>query len=234
MLLRQKFDYSRYPFDQQTVWIRLWHKDFDKNVVLLPDLGSYDQIHPERLPGIEKDFVLPGWKVTSSFFNYRFNSYNTDFGIPRYVGQDEFPELYFQIGVERLFLNPFVSNLTPIIVVLLMLFAVLITSSKESGKIELLGFNASTILASSSALFFVVLISHIDLRGSLAANNIFYMEYFYIMTYVAILAISVNSILFSWGTNIPFVQFRDNLLPKLFYWPVITLVMFIVTIWKFY
>ncbi len=232
--LRQDFDYTQYPFDQQTVWIRLWHKDFDKNVVLLPALDSYDLIHPERLPGIEQDFVLPGWKVSSSFFNYRFNSYNTDFGIPRYVGQNKFPELYFQIGVKRRFLNPFISNLTPIIVVLLMLFAVLITSSKESGKIELLGFNASTILASSSALFFVVLISHIDLRNSLSANEIFYMEYFYVVTYAAILAISINSILFSWGINIPFVQYRDNLLPKLFYWPVITLTMFVVTLIKFY
>ncbi len=232
--LRQEFDYTRYPFDQQTVWIRLWHQDFDKNVVLLPALDSYDLIHPERLPGIEQDFVLPGWKVTSSFFNYRFNSYNTDFGIPRYVGQNQFPELYFQIGVKRRFLNPFISNLTPIIVVLLMLFAVLITSSKEAEKIQLLGFNASTILASGSALFFVVLISHIDLRGSLSANEIFYMEYFYVVTYGAILAISINSILFSWNISIPFVQYRDNLLPKLFYWPVITLIMFVVTLIKFY
>lgn len=234
VVLRQEFDYSQYPFDQQTVWIRLWHEDFDKNVILTPALNSYDQLHPEKLPGIEKDFVLPGWKVTSSYYKYRLNSYNTDFGIPRYIGKNEFPELYFQIGVKRLFLNPFISNLTPVIVVLLMLFAVLITSSKKTGKIELLGFNASTILASSSALFFVVLISHIDLRSSLAANNIFYMEYFYVVTYLSLLAISVNSILFSWGANVSFVQFRDNLLPKLYFWPVITFVMFLVTIWKFY
>ncbi|MEC4677792.1 MAG: cache domain-containing protein, partial [Nitrospirota bacterium] len=217
--LRQDFNYTQYPFDQQTVWMRFWHKDFDKNIVLTPALDSYDLIHPERLPGIEEDFVLPGWEVYSSFFNYRFNSYNTDFGIPRYVGQNKFPELYFQIGVKRRFLNPFISNLTPIIVVLLMLFAVLITSSKNSNKIQVLGFNASTTLASSSALFFVVLISHIDLRGSLAANEIFYMEYFYVVTYATILSISINAILFSWDIKIPFIQYRDNLLPKLFYWP---------------
>lgn len=232
--LRQDFDYTRYPFDQQAAWIRLWHKDFDKNVVLLPALDSYDMTHPERLPGIEQDFVLPGWKLSSSFFNYRYNSYNTNFGFPFSVGQNKFPELYFQIGVKRRFLNPFISNLTPIIVVLLMLFAVLITSSKESGKIQLLGFSASSILASSSALFFVVLISHIDLRNTLSANKIFYMEYFYVVTYAAILAISINSILFSWGINVSFVQYRDNLLPKLFYWPIITLMMFLVTLVKFY
>lgn len=232
--LRQKFDYSLYPLDQQAVWIRLWHEDFDKNVILTPALSSYASIYPERLPGIEKDFVLPGWRLTSSFFNYRLNSYNTDFGIPRYVGQQNFPELYFQIGMKRRFLSPFISNLTPVIVVLQMLFAVLITCSKDSNRIEILGFNASTILASSSALFFVVLISHIELRKSLEANNVIYMEYFYIVTYLVLLGVCVNSIIFSLDLKVPFVQFRDNLLPKLFYWPIITLVLFLITLWVFY
>jgi hypothetical protein len=232
--LRQEFEYTTYPFDRQAVWIRLWHKDFDKNVILTPTIEAYDSIHPEHLPGIERYFVLPGWHVTSSFFNYRFNNYNTDFGIPLFVGQKEFPELYYQIGVKRRFLNPFVSNITPIIVVLLMLFAVLITSSKENRKVELLGFNASTIIASCSALFFVVLISHIDLRNTLSANRIFYMEYFYIVTYMALLAISVNSILFSWEMPIRFIQYRDNLMPKIIYWPVITLTMFLITLITFY
>jgi len=60
------------------------------------------------------------------------------------------------------------------------------------------------------------------------------MDYYYVVTYGVILAISINSILFRWGINIPFVQYRDNLLPKLFYWPVITFTLFVVTLVKFY
>ena len=232
--VRQDFDYTRYPFDHQKIWIRMWHKDFDKNVVLVPDLEAYENVYPGRLPGVEKDFVLPGWILKSSFFNYRLNSYNTDFGINNYVGQDQFPELYFQVGIKRLFLNPFISNLTPVFVVFLMLFAVLITSSKKADKVELLGFNASTILASSSALFFVVLISHIELRSTLSANSIFYMEYFYIVAYLALLSVSINSILFSWNARMHFVQYQDNLLPKIYYWPVISLFIYMITLWKFY
>ena len=28
--VRQAFDYSKYPLDTQDVWLRLWHKDFDR------------------------------------------------------------------------------------------------------------------------------------------------------------------------------------------------------------
>jgi hypothetical protein len=41
--LRQKFVYSKYPFDHKTFWLRLWHKDFDRNIVLIPDFKSYTQ-----------------------------------------------------------------------------------------------------------------------------------------------------------------------------------------------
>jgi hypothetical protein len=49
--VRQDFDYSRYPFDSQTVWLRLWHQDFNRNVVLVPDLDSYKILTPIALPG---------------------------------------------------------------------------------------------------------------------------------------------------------------------------------------
>jgi hypothetical protein len=39
--VHQNFDYSRYPFDSERVVIDLWHKEFTKNVILIPDLASY-------------------------------------------------------------------------------------------------------------------------------------------------------------------------------------------------
>lgn len=96
-VLRQPFDYSKYPFDQEDVWIRIWNRDFHRDVVLIPDLDSYDNIRPATKPGIEHDFVLEGWEIQDSHFSYRNNSYNANFGIEN----DKFggsPELYFNIG----------------------------------------------------------------------------------------------------------------------------------------
>lgn len=43
--LRQTFDYSHYPFDRQDIWLRLWHLNFDRNVILVPDLKAYDAVN---------------------------------------------------------------------------------------------------------------------------------------------------------------------------------------------
>lgn len=232
--LRQHFDYSRYPFDEQSVWIRLWHQDIERNVILIPDLDAYDRVNPEWLPGVAKDLVLKGWHLTRSFFDYRRNSYNADFGFERTRRLHEVPELYFDVGLKRNFIDPFISKLAPIVVVFLMLFSILITSSSKSDRVELLGFNASAIVASCSALFFVVLVSHIDIRSSLEAKELIYLEYFYFLAYLAILFVTVNSIIFTWGIPIRFIQYKDNLLPKLYYWPVINALAFAVTVLAFY
>ena len=226
--LRQNFEYEDYPLDRQSVWLRLWHKDFDQNVVLVPDLKAYDELTPDSLPGLEEDFVLSGWDLWQSFYQHNPHSYNTNFGIDNYVGQTEFPELYFYVSLKRDFFGPFISQLAPMFVVILMLFAILVTSSKGEKRNTLLGFNTAGVLASNSALFFVVLVSHIDLRSSLAAKEILYLESFYFVIYLALLVISVNSILFSWGVRFPeikgvsLIQYRDNLIPKLLFWPMVT------------
>ncbi|MEN8166602.1 MAG: cache domain-containing protein [Pseudomonadota bacterium] len=238
--LRQNFDYSRYPLDRQLVWIRLWHKDFDRNVILVPDLGAYDQLNPHWLPGIEKDFVISGLTLWRSFFNYHHHSYNTNFGIENYVGQNKFPELYFNIGLKRDFFDPFVSQLAPMVVVLLMLFAVLVTSSRDETRNALLGFNTAGVLASCSALFFVILLSHIDLRRTISAKEIIYLEDFYFITYLSLLLVSINSILFSWGirfpviNNISLIQHRDNLVPKLLFWPMVSGQLLVLTLLSLY
>lgn len=238
--LRQNFDYGHYPLDRQSVWIRLWHKDFDRNVVLVPDLDAYDQLNPDWLPGIEQDFVLSGWTLWRSYFDYHHNSYNTNFGIDNYVGQTRFPELYFNIGLKRDFFDPFVSQLAPMLVVLFMLFAVLLTCTKDEERNFLLGFSTGRVLAAISALFFVVLLSHIDLRSSLAGNEVLYLENFYFVTYLTLLVVSVNSILFSWDIRFPafegisLIQHRDNLFPKLLFWPMVTGQLFLLTLLDLY
>ena len=232
-LLRENFDYSRFPLDKQSVWIRFWPKSFGKNIVLIPDLSSYISINPLTKAGLEKDFVVAGWEISDSHFDIRFNGYNTNFGLSGFNGDHHTPELYFNVGMARNFTNHFITNVFPIIVVLLMLLSILITTSREEYHISLLGFNASTVLASCSALFFVVLISHIELRSALEVNEIIYLEHFYLITYAVILLVSLNSIIFTWGLPITFVQYKNNIIPKLLFGPSITGAMFISTFLTF-
>ena len=42
IVVRQRFDYRRYPFDPATIWLRLWPAEFgdDQHVFLTPDFRS--------------------------------------------------------------------------------------------------------------------------------------------------------------------------------------------------
>jgi len=231
--LRQTFSYARFPLDWESVWIRLWPRTFEENVVLIPDLESYRIMNPSTLPGVERGIFIGGWTPVSSHISYRNASYHTNFGVDSSGVIQGRPELYFSILIRRNFLDPFVSNLTPIILVLLLIFAMLMTVRREARNLDLLGFNASTIITTCAALFFAVLISHIDLRTSLEAKQIFYLEYFYFITYGVILAVCVNSILFTRDSQLTFIHYKDNLLPKLFYWPAVLGTMFVVTLLAF-
>jgi len=231
-VLRQPFDYSEYPFDSEEVWIRLWHKDFYKNIILTPDMSSYEFINAELKPGLEHDFVLEGWKIQNSFYSYRKNSYNTDFGLAEF--KQDLPELYFNVGMKRDFFGSIISNLIPLTVVSILLFAVLLISTKSEEKIRLYGFSSSTVLAYCAALFFVLIISHVSLRDKLAAVGIIYLEYFYFVLYFVILVVSINSILLASTTRCFIVDCRDNLFIKILYWPVLLGLLLIITIVNFY
>ncbi len=231
--LRQTFNYSQFPFDWESVWIRLWPNSLDRNVILVPDLKAYEMMNPSTLPGVEHDLFIGGWSPVSSYFEYRINSYRANFGVDNRDVMQGRPELYFSILIRRNFLGPFISNLTPLILVLLLIFAMVMTIRSEARNRELLGFSAATIITTCAALFFAVLISHIDLRSSLEATRIFYLEYFYFITYGVILLVCVNSILFTRDKPMLGIHYRDNLLPKLLYWPLVLGAMFLVTLLVF-
>ncbi|QBS09130.1 hypothetical protein [Legionella israelensis] len=55
--LLQNFNYSKYPFDVQDIWIRMWPKDFTKDVLLVPDFSSYKRTKSDSIFGLEKDIV---------------------------------------------------------------------------------------------------------------------------------------------------------------------------------
>jgi hypothetical protein len=231
--LRQEFHYSEYPFDNERVWIRLWPNEFNQGVALSPDFDSYATTKPTETPGLEKqDFVIEGWNIEESFFSYRLNSYDTNFGLAR-ENRQNFPELYFNIGMRRDFVNAFIANMIPIAVVSVLLFAVLLTAGSPVNREDRFGFSTANVLAFNAALFFVVIVSHVGLRDSLAAQGVVYIESFYFVLYGAILAVSANSILVAARLDNKLILYRDNLVARLLYWPIMLGITLVVTWFSF-
>ncbi len=234
--VRQPFDYSRYPLDRHHVWLRLWHADFDRNVVLTPDLSAYDSTAVGKAFGLDQEIVPGGWKINETLFEYKVLGYDTNFGIGDYVGQTGFPELYFTVVVSRSFVGAFVTTLVPLLVVAMLLFAVLMMTTADPERANAFGFNTAGAIATASALFFVVMLAHIQLREQFASARIVYLELFYFTTYLAILGVTVNQYIFATGGGgrlVALVRHRDNLVAKASFWPAILLVLALITLGYF-
>ena len=64
-------------------------------------------------------------------------------------------------------------------IVVVMLFSVVVSCTKDPDEAQLLGFGPSTVMRITSALFFVVLLAHIHLRDSLQIQEVAFIEYIY-------------------------------------------------------
>lgn len=224
--LREAFNPAKYPFDNEDIQIRLRHKDFDKNVILVPDIESYDLLKPSLLPGLDDEMVIEGRMINESFFSYHMFNYDTNFGFGSSATQ-RVPELYFNVRVQRSFLDSLVGQIIPLLIIFMMMFIVVFITNEPDSK-EIFG-----VLSYSAALFFVAGLAHSGLRQKIAALGITYFEYFYILIYIVILAVSVNAILYHSQSSIRFLQFRNNLLPKIAYGPLVSGVLLVVTLYVF-
>ena len=230
--LRQPFDYSKYPFDHKTAWVRMWHRDFSRNIVLVPDFDAYRKHGRADIFGIEKTIVLGTWERENTYFDYELTSYDTNFGMPNYIGQTGFPELRYNFVVKRKFENAFIVYLLPLFLVAALLFAALLTVSNDEKLSGRLGFSTSGFIGACSALFFVVMLAHIQLREQFAGSGIVYIEYFYILMYVLLVVATANVYFFSLRPRRWFglLLYEDNLIVKVAYWPIVLGCLILITL----
>ncbi len=94
----------------------------------------------------------------------------------------------------------------------------------------------STSLATvegAAAIFFVAILAHIDLRNQIQGVEILYVEYFYFVLYITVIAVAIDCIIFSKYLESRLFQFQDNLIPKLLYWPLLASLALTITLVRF-
>lgn len=232
--VRERFDFARYPFDNKDVWLRMWPAQFDQAVVLIPDLEAYGNLDPGRTPGLDADFVRAGWNPGATFFQYREMNYSTDFGNRLHTGRQGFPELNFTLSVRRAFISTFVSDLIPLLVVASLLFGVLRTITRNHEVAERTGFDFTNVLGACSGVAFVVVLGHIQLRSALGGQPTTYLECYYFVMYGMLVLVGLNA----WHAlaldGPRYVDWHDNLAPRLGFWPVISSAILVATLAYFY
>ncbi len=222
--LKQKFNYSKYPFDHKTVWIRFWTPDFMRETILLPNFASYKSTEIGEAFGYDRNIVLGQWELLETFFDYQKHEYNTSFGIYEQRANHHRPELYFNIIIKRRFLNSFVVYMMPLIIIACLAFATLMMITKDQEQASIYGLNTSGVIGVCSGLFFLVLLSQVQIREQFAGSRIVYLEFFYPLMYMALLGVSLDCYLFcrknpEKNLCLKLIDYEDNIIPKLLYWP---------------
>lgn len=222
--LRTEFDHSRYPMEIEKIRIGMSPLERGGNDYLVPDLDAYSVISASEMPGLDLRFVS-GWEIENASFVLRAANERTTFGRQTKVDVESPKDLYYEIGIKRVFVDAFISNLTPLIVASIALFSLLFLPRETQIHV---------ILGVSVSLFFVVVYAHLAIRRNLAIGEIFYLEYFFFVVYAALLAVPVNAFRATMRIQIPLLEYRDGLVMKLLYWPVMLGTFFAITVWKFY
>lgn len=225
--IRQSFDFAKYPLDQQNFRLRIWHADIGKGVILVPDLDAYRIIHPLARPGIEKDLILPGWNVERTQFSNEATTRSTSFGVGG-SNSETANELSFNIVLNRKILEPVFSSLLPLTVASFMVFSLLLVVRESTRN------NVVQIMSAFSGLFFVGILSELDLRRRLSSSSISYIEFFYFVLYGAILCVALVNLTNAYAGYFPRIERREHLWPKLLYWPAILTALLFLTVLVFY
>ena len=121
-----------------------------------------------------------------------------------------------------------------VLIVALLLFSQVMMGTSEEKRANKLGFNTTGVIATCSALFFLVMLAHIQVRSLFAGAGLVYIEYFYLIMYIVILFTALNAYIFSLGKlpRLNLIYYRDNFIAKLAFWPVVLWMMALVTVIK--
>jgi hypothetical protein len=128
-------DFSRYPFDQQTVYISLEHKSLSNDKFLFEvDWLSYKRFeNAYPFPGISPSLGIPDFNIAGVDFTVKGKQYTTDFGD---INADvkagsTFSNLSVSIRFQRQYIPYLVKILVPIIICLILPYMVFFLPGAE-------------------------------------------------------------------------------------------------------
>jgi hypothetical protein len=229
---RQNFDYGLYPFDQQDIWLRLWHPDDD--VALVPDFDSYRDLSPRTMPGLDTEVVYGGWDPIKSQFSYDLLDYNVDFGLGYGFSGVPDPEFYFSLSLARDSLGPMLDHviLETVIAILLFLLLVLMTHSANHG--EQAGLSVFDLVVAAGGLLFAVILDRNSIRARIETQTVTYLELLPLILSGFIVLVVLGAVLDVKAGHFRILGYNSDRFFVYAYWPALFASILIVTLRVFF
>ncbi|QIS02976.1 hypothetical protein F5X71_12215 [Nocardia brasiliensis] len=225
-VIRQQFDYEDYPLDHQDIWLRMRPVDMIHQVQLVPAFESFPPWNPYALNGLDPGLVFGDWEPEYTVWSLNHQAYS----MLSHPGLANTAELYFNVGVSRGLLGPLLGRIVPVLLLAVLMFLSLFVITTDPDRRPISGFTAFAIITFSVSTVLVVAVNDNAARTEVGSSGISYIEYWYFTLYVMTLLVALNAILLLHGALGKALTWRDNLLPKVAFWPLFTAIMFTATV----
>ncbi|WP_107655292.1 hypothetical protein [Nocardia suismassiliense] len=225
-VIRQQFNYEDYPLDHQDIWLRMRPVDMIHPVQLVPSFESFPPWDGKALNGLDPDLVFGDW--TPDYTVWSLN--RQEYSMLSHPGLSNTDELYFNVGVSRGLLGPMLGRIVPVLLLAVLMFLSLFVITTDPDRRPISGFTAFAIITFSVSTVLVVAVNDNAARTEIGSAGISYIEYWYFTLYVMTLLVALNATMLLHGAFSKAVAWRDNLLPKILFWPLFTGIMFAATL----
>ncbi|AFU00537.1 hypothetical protein O3I_012880 [Nocardia brasiliensis ATCC 700358] len=225
-VIRQQFHYQDYPLDHQDIWLRMRPVDMIHQVQLVPSFESFPPWDPHALNGLDPGLVFGDWEPEYTVWSLNHQAYS----MLTHPGLANTDELYFNVGVTRGLLGPLLGRIVPVLLLAVLMFLSLFVITTDPDRRPISGFTAFAIITFSVSTVLVVAVNDNAARTEVGSAGISYIEYWYFTLYVMTLLVALNATLLLHGTFGKALAWRDNLLPKVLFWPLFTAIMFAATV----
>ncbi len=232
--LRIFFDYNRYPLDQHYIDIKIVYPDITDNILLVPDFDSYKVLNPSSRPGMNDNIFLPRFRIIGSYFSFSSSDLKSYFGQKLEKVNPEYNTLEYNIVIKRRFVTPFISFVIPFIIGASIIFFLLYSLNKNKGDNDISGVTVMGVVQGMAALFFSMLLAHITIRNKIPTPHITYLEAFYFVIYIMIILLILVVVMYARSDRYKLLNYQNNLLVKVIYWPLLIGLLYIITLIKFY
>ncbi|WP_430817083.1 hypothetical protein [Carboxylicivirga sp. RSCT41] len=235
--VHQGFIYNKYPFDYKRFKLRISHIDRSKEF-FIPDFDTYfnnvkyilnkslDEkellLAERKKQGLKGNIIIPDWKIKSASFNI---GETDNISIISNKDSATLPELVYVLEAKRILTEPLIANILPIYVISLIIYLILL---------QMKDLKMGGVIGTVVALFFSLLLSHYKLRDDLQFNSLVFIEFYYFILYVALIISVFNKYYYlSKSRNYAIIDYKDNLIAKVTYWPTLLSMVIVFTICYF-
>jgi hypothetical protein len=226
------FNYLKFPLNTKKLDLQLMYPNMDEHVILTPDLAAYDFTDPFLKPGISDDIYMPESKILASFFSFNEQNFRSDLGNPEFTGLKETSVLTYNVLIKNIIISSVITYVVPIFIVAMLIFLLPFTVNQKEGNAK--EGSSLSIIQAAGGFFFVLLLSHIQLRSHIETPGLTYLETFYFVMYFMLVIMSSAVLLYLKTNKYPILEYKENLIFKLSYWPILLLSIYMISLFLFY